>query len=921
MEKIIRLARDKAPDPETALRGWERLTEAHSDLPWSQLTEENLTRLVRLLGASIYLTNALVNDRGILQEVFFEGRLFLPSRLSLWRELSGAIAGDRRIFLRRLREVKKKAFVRLATIDLKGRLSFVRILRSITAIYEMLIRAALSFAAKEQGLPAEALIVLGMGKLGARELNYSSDVDLIFLSPNRYPRTRVIRLAESLIQLLSSYVEGDIAARVDMRLRPGGKDGELVHSLPAAVTYYRFQAQAWEHLALIKARGLAGDLKGGLHFLAGVEPIVFRRYLDYAYLEEIARLKEKISRETAQKKLARDIKLGPGGIREIEFFVQALQLIFGGRLPKIRKRDTLGGLRRLAEAGLISEAALRELSAAYIFLRNLEHRLQMIHFTQTHRLPGQPAASRALARSLGLKDEEELEDRLQRIRRQVEEHFGALFRPTSRKSTSSQLKEALELALEGAPLKETAASLGLASEEPLASLVAKFRGKSRLVQKRREILWPVLPDLIQMALKTPRPGVALNNLEAFITRAGGRTSLLYLLKDRPDVAERLIYALGTSPFLADLLLKGPILSEALVLRVHQTGAGQRPLVLEQIDREDYGQAVASLRRFKNEEVLVTGFGDLFGEVKTVGERLTRIAETVVRGAFLLSRRELKRRSGQPSQTLAILALGKLGSRELSYRSDLDVIFLYRGDQEEMIRATKLAQNIISVLTMPLEEGPGYEVDVRLRPGGSKGPLVSEIGAFLDYHRRESDLWEKQVLLRLAPLVGEATVVEEALAGVAEILGSLRVGPKEAQQLREMRARIEKERGREENGRLNPKLGYGGLADVEFIVQWHQLSHLPRYPQLLVPNPLKALHLLAQYDLIPQTEVQTLSHNYRFLTRLDRRLILFYDRRTEERVYTAEEIKEAEVVLGPHSLEEYLRIREVNRHLFERLIPH
>ena len=352
MEKIIRLARDKAPDPETALRGWERLTEAHSDLPWSQLTEENLTRLVRLLGASIYLTNALVNDRGILQEVFFEGRLFLPSRLSLWRELSGAIAGDRRIFLRRLREVKKKAFVRLATIDLEGRLSFVRILRSITAIYEMLIRTALCFAAKEQGLPAEALIVLGMGKLGARELNYSSDVDLIFLSPNRYPRTRVIRLAESLIQLLSSYVEGDIAARVDMRLRPGGKDGELVHSLPAAVTYYRFQAQAWEHLALIKARGLAGDLKGGLHFLAGVEPIVFRRYLDYAYLEEIARLKEKISRETAQKKLARDIKLGPGGIREIEFFVQALQLIFGGRLPKIRKRDTLGGLRRLAALSL-----------------------------------------------------------------------------------------------------------------------------------------------------------------------------------------------------------------------------------------------------------------------------------------------------------------------------------------------------------------------------------------------------------------------------------------------------------------------------------------------------------------------------------------------------------------------------------------
>ncbi|WP_456434192.1 bifunctional [glutamate--ammonia ligase]-adenylyl-L-tyrosine phosphorylase/[glutamate--ammonia-ligase] adenylyltransferase [Thermosulfuriphilus sp.] len=920
MERLAQLARRLSPDPEAAMRGWERLVSAHPDLPWNDLLgqEKVLSSLLRLLGASNYLTNALVNDKKALQEIFFEGHLFLPSLVSLRRELY-PLPEDRSAFVRLLRKVKKRAFVRVAALDLGG-LAFVRIVRSVTAIYQGLLEAALDFAARLVDLSSKDLVVLGMGKLGARELNYSSDVDLIFLASGTKSRAKVIRLAETFIQLLSAYIEGDMAARVDMRLRPGGKDGELVHSLSAALTYYRFQARAWEHLALIKARPVAGDMEAGLHFLRAIEPTVFRRFLDYTYLEEIAHLKEKIIRETAQKKLLRDIKLGPGGIREIEFFVQALQLIFGGRLPQIRSRDTLRGLKRLFRTGLIPQEALTDLSEAYIFLRTLEHRLQMTHFNQTHRLPDQPLALRNLARSIGLADEDQLKEALAEIRRRVEGHFRALFRPTGKTTSSQRLREFLDSALAGEPLEEAAAELGLSSTEPLASLVAKFKGQSLLSQRRREILWPVLAELIQMAIKTPQPERALANLDTFITRAGGRTSLLYLLKDRPDVAERLIYVLGTSPFLSDLLLKGPILSEALVLRIDHPGEIKKEELFYQLQREDYGEAVASLRRFKNEEILATGFAELNGRIQAVAQRLATIAEVVLKGAYFLSQREIKRRIGRLPQSMAIMALGKLGGRELSYRSDLDIIFLYEGGQEEMIVSTKLAQNLISVLTMPLEEGPGYEVDVRLRPGGNKGPLVSEIEAFLEYHQRDSDLWEKQALLRLAYLEGNQELGQRALEAVGRILTNLKIGRKEGKRLREMRERIEKERSREEKGRFNPKVGYGALADIEFIVQWLGLRFAPRLGGLFPPNTLEALNVLAREKILAPETACTLGHNYRFLRRLDRRLVLFYDRRTEERVYSAEEIRQAEVILGPGSLEEYLKVREINRRLFNEILP-
>jgi len=762
------------------------------------------------------------------------------------------------------------------------------------------------------------MAVLGMGKLGGEELNFSSDLDLVYLyekEPEMDPGEAALladKLARAMTRALEEPTEEGPSFRVDLGLRPGGKDGALALTPDGAELYYQSLGSPWERWALIKARPVAGDLSLGWGFLRSIEPFVFRSSLDYASLEDIRQMKARIQREAKWRgQSSMDVKMGQGGIREVEFLVQTLQIIHGGKRPELRLRDTLGALEALTRVGVLSPEEGGVLAEAYRFLRQLEHRVQMVQLRQTHSLPANEMELRRLASLMGYGDGRGvagLLDDLKAYQSSVRKAFQALLaEPPGGVAVDGRVEEILGRMGQKQEVLDAIVRAGFREPRAVRTSLERITGPRSPAfrsPRARQILHRILPRMLSRVVQAPLPDQALFRLERFLEVLGPRAGYYALLEEHPRTLERLMEVLAHSALLSRWLSEHLDALDGLVAghydEPHRTLGELRDEVGRLLEGlEDQEQRLARLRLFRSQEYLRIGAGDLWGTLHPweVGEELTRVATVCLE--FTLQ--EVVRAAGVPGGPqllpMCVVGLGSLGAEELSYRSDLDLMFLYEENtswrpQDNTGVAeflTRIAQRLISWMSMPMKEGPGWEVDARLRPSGTRGPLMVSLAAFRDYHERMGRAWERQMLLRARPCGGDPELCQRAMGLIDAVLANAPSPDPKA--LHEMRLRMERERIPTSGGRgIHLKLGPGGMADIEFLVQYHQWRNWSQSPLVRTPNTVRALGRLEETGVLGRDEAGSLRQAHAFLKGIENRLGLVLDHKATDHPFSFQEIR-------------------------------
>jgi [glutamine synthetase] adenylyltransferase / [glutamine synthetase]-adenylyl-L-tyrosine phosphorylase len=930
-----------SPLPDMALNGLERIA---SLLPRETLPElarrGNLARLITICGSSPFLTNIICRDASRYIDGLFLRRQIGISRseeemlAALREETAGADYAELQPLLRRF---KHEEILRIATRDLCG----LSPLEEVTAELASLAAAALQVAYEgayrklvgDYGVPImrtpegdrEAeMTIIGMGKLGGRELNFSSDIDIIFFHSSDHGETAGLpdgrgrislheffaKAAEMVTKGLSQVTGEGFVFRVDLGLRPEGKSGDLVLSQRSAEIYYESWGQPWERTAMLKARPVAGSIELGNSILKSLEPFVYRRYLDYTLIEDMMSMKKKIDASLVREREGEtNIKLGRGGIREIEFFIQALQLVYAGKNPELRERNSLQALQKLRRARLISDEDADALSEAYRFLRTVEHRIQVVQERQTHNLPVKPDEYEALARRCGFlrrDGAERFTSRLEGHRARVSEIYGNLFLLSEQKlkeEVGPEVYHFLEPKADADLVKDLLAERGFRDVDAAYRNLLVLRDgppRGRLTERGRRTLEKIAPLLLQQIFDSSDPEMALANMERFLASIGARSSYYSLLAENREVLKLLVSMFGMSEFLSKIFIAHPELLDGMVSHAYSSfRKGKESLETELAELLAkallFEDRLDVLRRFRHEEFLRIGMNDIYGKLgqSEIAGQLTDLAEATLETAYLIARDDLSR-FGRPrwideagkvrEARFAVLAMGKMGGRELNYHSDLDIIYIYdrqgETDRPKSISNheyfAKLGQRIISVLTTTTREGYAYKIDTRLRPSGNAGPLVTSVASFREYHRTEAQIWERQALTKARALLGDEGFRSEIEGIVAETVYGRDAGEAERAEIHRLRMRMENELAREKEGSYNIKTGRGGMVDVEFVVQFLQLRHGRDREEIRTTSTVAALKAIRDAGILPVADAATLLEGYKFLRRLENRLRIIHD---------------------------------------------
>ncbi len=919
------------------------------------------------VGGSRFLTSVVSRNPSLVETLFLlRGYLVTKTRKDKEEELR-ALASDLVLtsdFDRALRLYKEAEYLRIGCRDLTERADVREVMAELSDLAAACIQAAVDFHLRRlsvrYGAPPDTgdqggFAVIGMGKLSGRELNFSSDVDLLFLREPEEGRTTgpesvsIARfyevLATSVTKSLSDLTEDGFVFRVDLRLRPEGERGELVPSLNNALEYYLGWGRTWERAALMKAVSLAGDRLLGESFIEELEPFIYRKHLDYSTLEEMRVMKQRIETQL-KRKPGVNIKLGQGGIREIEFFVQALQLINAGKIRRVRTPSTLQALTLLNDTGLLDADTGKSLEEAYRFFRKTEHRIQINHQLQTHELPRTAEDQEELARRMGYREDPlktflaDLDGR----RRTVEELFAGLFyhagddnhqkvSPEARRIVESVHDEQATLSL----LAEHGFEDPAASYHVLKSLVIPA-DKGPVADKSRQLLERLAPLFVEELLKVPEPGNALISLAGFIESLQPGQAYFSTFLENPATIGFLIKILGESRFFTDLLTRHPQSIDSLIAKSSVGAPKEREALEAELEErsancESFEDELDVLRRFKNEEILEIGVHHLMEEIGSTAARrlVTELAETCLNRAVVMAGREMNRKFGGWSTSeelpFVVLALGKLGGMEMTYLSDLDVIFIYDRSAETMGRFsthewfTRLGSRIISILTVPTSEGAVFAIDTRLRPSGNKGPLVSSLSSFRDYHRTTSKLWEKQALIKARPATGPSNLRDDVTEIVRECITGTDLTPDDVAEMARLRGRMQNELALEDDLHVDLKTGHGGLVDVEFFVQGNILRYAKDYPEIISTNTLEAIAALYRSGLLKEESFQTLDSGYRFLSNLEDRLRIMEHRSVNRMPLQGEKLRGLAKRLGYGDdgekglLEDYFRITTAIRAMY------
>jgi len=844
-----------------------------------------------LFANSPFLTHCVLSDIGFFADLLKRGPDVVLSQVLDRLKEEFSLEQDRRELMADLRIARRQTALVVALADITAHWPLERVTEALSAFADGTLSATLCHLLRrgaERGHftlshPEEperdcGFTVLAMGKHGARELNYSSDIDLIVLfDPEKAgyrgdlsPQEAFVRMTRDMVTILEERTGDGYVWRVDLRLRPDPGVTPLAISVNAALTYYESMGQNWERAAMIKARPAAGDLALGAVMLAELRPFVWRKHLDFWAIEDVHSIKRQINAHRGGAEIAlagHNIKLGRGGIREIEFFAQTQQLIYGGRTPELRTPRTVEALQALADAGRIDQESARELAEAYVFLRTLEHRLQMVDDQQTHSLPEDEAALARIAAFMGYDAIGPLREALfQRLKR-VERAYAALFEQAPALSGPGNL-----VFTGGEPDPDTLATLeamGFQNGDMVFNVVrAWHHGRYRATRstRARQILTELMPTLLEALGKTPTPDAALTKFDEFLAGLPAGVQLFSLLHANPPLLGLLAQIMGGAPALAGHLSRNPGLLDAVLspdffdpVPPYATLHAELEAMLSQA--RDFQDVLDLSRRWANDRKFQVGTHILqhAAEVEESGRALSDVADAVIASLTGPVLAELARTHGQvPGPGLAVLALGKLGSREITATSDLDLIFVYEAeptadssDGKKPLAPSqyfgRLAQRFINALTAPTGEGRLYEIDMRLRPSGNAGPIAVSLNAFRQYQENSAWTWEHMALTRARVLTGEPGLAAKVEKTVTDILTAPRDADSLLVDVAKMRARIAQQH--EAKSLWQIKHLRGGLVDLEFLAQYLQLRHGAAHPEVFDPSTQIAFAKLVKAGLV------------------------------------------------------------------------
>jgi glutamate-ammonia-ligase adenylyltransferase len=943
---VMALEALSTPTPDLALNNLERISSIvqRADLLEICRQKERLSQLLAVCGSSPFLSGIICRDPTLFRELFLVGGIEVGrSEAEMLAALRGQVdeETDYQSLFPILRRFKVAEVLRIAARDLNGLAQLEEVTAELSALASATLQISCEVARRalvsEYGIPLmdtssgeeeAALTVLGMGKLGGRELNFSSDIDIIYIYSSDQGETSgipdgpegmkgkiplhtfFVKMAEMITKAVSLITEDGFSFRVDLGLRPEGKSGEIAVSLESAENYYQYWGQSWERAAMLKAQPVAGSLELGERFLTLIQPFIYRKYLDYDLIEDMMTMKKKIDASLLREKEGEyNIKLGRGGIREIEFFIQALQLVYAGKNPALRVKNSLQAMAALRENGLIQPEDHAALHDAYRFLRTVEHRIQMVQERQSHSIPRKDEEFRALARRCGYVSADSpasFRAALEMHRGNVTSIYGGLFL-----SRDERIKEEVrpetyfffDPKADTDLVKDMLAERGFRNPDVAYENLLLLRDgppRSHLTEKARRTLEKISPLLFQEIIASPDPDMALANLERFLRAIGSRSSFYALLAENREILKLTVSMFGMSEFLSKISIGHPELLDSMVsrtsasiLKVRQSMAEELAAYLENAD--DFEERLDILRRYRHEEFLRIGLNDIYGKVRQteIASQLTWLAEVCLAAACGIARNELAR-FGRPTWSdadgeireagFAMIGMGKMGGFELNYHSDLDLIYVYdhQGETDGVRKISnheyfaKLGQKIISILTTQTREGYAYKIDTRLRPSGNAGPLVTSLDSFKNYHREEAHIWERQALTKARVVFGD-----EALKGcIEEIITDTVYGSGADESVRReihrLRMRMEAEIARESEGSYNIKTGRGGMVDVEFIVQYLQLEFGRDHPEIRSTNTLMALQAIHDCGIIAAEDWERLHNGYRCLRRLENRLRIIHD---------------------------------------------
>ena len=803
--------------------------------------------------------------------------------------------------MRLLRRMKSEAALLIALADIGEVWPVMLVTKALTELADTAVGGAVNFlladAVRRGKLnppnPAHpeigsGYIVLAMGKMGAYELNYSSDIDLIVffepdapaLAPDTDAAHLAIRVTRGLVKLLSERNADGYVFRVDLRLRPDPASTQIAISTPAALDYYEHRGQNWERSALIKARPCAGDITAGEKILKDLSPFIWRKYMDFAALADIHAMKRQIHAYKGHGVIAvagHNVKLGRGGIREIEFFVQTQQLIAGGRHPELRDRSTLTTLAALADDKWVAAEAERDLEAAYQFLRKVEHRLQMVADEQTHILPDDPGELERFAHFLGYATVEDFADVLLAHLRKVQTHYAHLF--------EQALPEGVEQAFvfpkdhDDSETLDRLAFMGFRNPLEISATIRNwFSGQHMALRSdfARSQLNELIPFLIAQLARSENKEAALNGFDRFLANLHGMGGgqLISLLRQNQDLLALVMLILANAPRLADILAQHPQVMDALIDPAFFGELPDAKTLTETLYRSldqssSYEDMLDRLRIFGQEQMFLIGARILSGTVTAVqaGEAFARLADVIIGALHVGVENKFAETHGRiAGQKTALLALGKLGGREMTASSDLDLILLYDYDEAQPESQggrslyggqyfARLTQRLISALTAQTNHGALYQVDMRLRPSGRSGPVATKIDSFRDYQENEAWTWEHMALTRARVVSATPGFREEADGVIRTVLCRERDPQAIAADAAEMRRAIAQEKG--EGERWDLKYAAGGLIDVEFIAQYLQLVNAAAHPDILDPSTVRCLEKASRLGLLTPEDSEAL----------------------------------------------------------------
>jgi glutamate-ammonia-ligase adenylyltransferase len=783
--------------------------------------------------------------------------------------------------MRALRRAKDAVHLACALADLSRTWPLMRVTGALTDFADASVRAAVAVATQDVAARGQidpalvaqkdappGLAIIAMGKMGAHELNYSSDIDFsVFFDVEsmeaigaRDPRTTAVRMVAPLVRMLEAVTEDGYVFRTDLRLRPDPGSTPVAVSLGAAAHYYQTLGQNWERAAFIKARAVAGDITLGRAFLAELQPFIWRKHLDFAAVADVQSIKRQILSTHKSSELSSavfDVKLGRGGIRDIELFAQTQQLILGGRNRALRSIRTLDALEALTDAGVISADTKDALAQAYVFFRDVEHRVQMLDDAQTHKTPSDPEMRVKVAALAGYETLAEFDRALVEQRKIVSEIDLQLFGRSE--SLADPMGSLIFTGVEDHP--ETLATikkLGFQKPEAVSQTIRGWHhGRIRAMrsERARELLTALTPKLLRAFAETGDPDRAFSRFDLFFSSLSAGVQVLSLLEARPSLLDLLARLLATAPRLSSALAARPALMDAMIeprfaqpLTDDAPDARVNDLLARVRESETFEQRLNAARRFQREEAFRIGVQVLEGaaSAETAGAAHANLAEACVIAMSEAALAETERLFGPAPGAFVVLALGKFGGRELAEGSDLDVMVVY-DEAERTEFYTRFTQRLISALSAQTEEGALYEVDTQLRPSGSKGPVAVRVSAFEHYYEQEAWTWELLALTRLRPVAGDEALGDRVASIAQGVLSKPRDTAKTLADVADMRVRMERERAAKSLWDL--KLAPGGFVDIEFAAQALQLIHAAENPRILSPNTGEALAQIADAEFI------------------------------------------------------------------------